>query len=126
MFTHGMPAVRLPDDIGGEGSDGVDGDVVGRQRGKTSHRSRLSLQDDEEGGWEMNGMVGACVDCSLISLYDLRESPQIFPRSPPLVASIVSLTPFVHLVTTHACPGVRQVRYARLLFLRVPHHLPRN
>ena len=43
VFTYGMSAVRLPDDIGGEGSDGVDGDVVGRQRGKPSHRSQLSL-----------------------------------------------------------------------------------
>jgi len=62
----------------------------------------------------------------LISLYDLRESPQIFPRSPTVTASIVSLTLSVHLVTTHASPGVRQVRYARLLFLRVSRHLPQD
>jgi len=53
-----MSAVRLPDDIGGEGSDGVDGDVVGRQRRETGHRSQLLLEDDGEGGWEMDGTVG--------------------------------------------------------------------
>lgn len=73
-----MSAVGLSDDIGGEGADGVDGEIVSRQGGETGHRSQLSLEDDGRKGWEINGVVDAWLDRTLACLYDLRESPRIF------------------------------------------------
>ena len=49
VFTHGMTTVGFPNDIGGECADGVDGNVVGRERGETCHRSQRSLKDDRDG-----------------------------------------------------------------------------
>ena len=54
MFTHGMSTVGFSDDIGGEGADGVDGNVVSRQGGETGHRLQRFLEDDEERGWEIS------------------------------------------------------------------------
>ena len=81
MFTYGMSAIGLSDDIDGEGADGVNGEVVGRKGGETGHRSQRSLGDDEEeDGDEQNGHFEASPDCTSCKLtHDLRESP---PRSP--------------------------------------------
>jgi len=57
-----MSAIGLSDDIGGEGADGVDGEVVNRQGGETSHRSQQSLEDDEE----VERTVEAWSDCIVV------------------------------------------------------------
>jgi len=44
-----MSAVGFCDDIGGEGADGVDGEVINRQGGEVGHRSQRSLGDDVKG-----------------------------------------------------------------------------
>lgn len=51
MYTYGMTAVRLPDNIGGESADSVDSNVVNGQRGETGHLSRQYLEDDKGEGW---------------------------------------------------------------------------
>lgn len=61
MFTYGMSAIGLSDDIDGQGADGVDGGFISGQGGETGHRSRLPLEDDKEEGWEINGTVGAWI-----------------------------------------------------------------
>jgi len=43
-----MSAIGLSDDIGGEGADGVNSEVVSGQGGETGHRSQQFLEDDEE------------------------------------------------------------------------------
>lgn len=48
LFTYGMSAIGLSDDIGGKGADGVDSEVVGGQGGETGHRSQQFLEDDGE------------------------------------------------------------------------------
>jgi hypothetical protein len=40
VFTHGVSAVCLPNDIGGECADGVDSNVVSWQRRETGHVSQ--------------------------------------------------------------------------------------
>ena len=127
MFTHGMSAVGLSDDIGGEGADGVDGELVIRQGRETGHRSRLSLKDDGE-GWEINRAAGVWLDRTLVCLYDLRESPRIFSldrrrRRRDQYQDTNPIHPFGH---HDASPGVRQVRYARFLLLQITYISPRD
>ena len=50
MYAYGMTAVRLSDNIGGEGANSVDSNVVNGQGGEAGHLSRQYLEDDKGEG----------------------------------------------------------------------------
>lgn len=97
MFTHGMSTVSLADDIGGKGTDGIYGEVVGRQGGETGHRSQKSLEDGGE-GWGISRTVGSAGNHTWGFIWSPGVSARIFPRWPATPTS--SLTSSIRLVIT--------------------------